>query len=217
MYVHTEPTARQDTNLYYLVPEPPRGRSPGPRDTRVFAFAIGTGVIGDTGKGSRVEDKQYWQDAHEYLHRSQLRGICHVGCCASALIVRQLRKASMLIIFAVLATSRGRFSTVNLDLPPDQNLPPIFTAPSCGDDPNGCRSLWDIIWSCLSTMFLCTWVVIHPNIPGPEEPWTKVALRRVGIVTATLIAPEIILSWAVRQLIVAVKLAKKHKGESVER
>jgi hypothetical protein len=83
------------------------------------------------------------------------------------------------------------------------------------DDPNGCRTLWQIVWSSLFTIFLCTWVSVHPNIPGPHEGWLRVALRRLGIMLAMLIAPEIIVSWAVRQRILARRLANQHKRESV--
>jgi hypothetical protein len=40
------------------------------------------------------------------------------------------------------------------------------TSPSCKDIDN-CRTLLGIIWSCITTVFLCTWVAIHPNIPEP--------------------------------------------------
>jgi hypothetical protein len=40
------------------------------------------------------------------------------------------------------------------------------TSPSCKDIDN-CRTLLGIIWSCITSVFLCTWVAIHPNIPEP--------------------------------------------------
>lgn len=36
-----------------------------------------------------------------------------------------------------------------------------------------CRTIWDIIWSCLATIFVCIWVAIHPNIPRPKAPARK--------------------------------------------
>jgi hypothetical protein len=81
-------------------------------------------------------------------------------------------------------------------------------------DPDGCRTLWDIVRSCLFTIILCTWVSVHPNIPGPKDEWPTVVLRRVGIMLAALIAPEFILVWAIRQRDLAHDLANKHrKGE----
>lgn len=36
-----------------------------------------------------------------------------------------------------------------------------------------CRTVWNIIWSCLITIFACTWVVVHPNIPQPKTPFRR--------------------------------------------
>src|SRR5262245_61666471 len=62
-----------------------------------------------------------------------------------------------------------------------------------------CRTLWDIIRSCLFTVFLCTWVSLHPNIPGPDEKWWRVFLRRVGAMALAFVAPELVVAWAMRQ------------------
>jgi len=45
-----------------------------------------------------------------------------------------------------------------------------------------CRTVWNIIWSCLVTIFSCTWVAVHPNIPNAEEKWFMTALRRLQLV-----------------------------------
>jgi len=107
-----------------------------------------------------------------------------------------------------------------------QTLPLVVNTPSSSqassritatcDCPNQCRTLWDIVWSCLFTMFLCTWVSIHPNIPSPHEGWVRVTSRRLGVMLAVLIAPELIFSWALRQRILARRLANEHRGELVE-
>jgi len=118
----------------------------------------------------------------------------------------------MIVILAVLAATRA--SPVGLRSPPILSLDQLQAhGPSC-DDPNGCRSLTDIIRSCALTIFLCTWVSMHPNIPSPDERWPRIALRRVGLMLLSLIAPEAIVAWALRQRQVAVELAGKHKGES---
>ena len=56
---------------------------------------------------------------------------------------------------------------------------------------------------------------MHPNISGPYEKWHRIALRRVGLMTAALIAPEFVVVWAMRQRIVARRLAEEHQGENV--
>jgi len=115
----------------------------------------------------------------------------------------------MIILLAILAATRAS--------PLSSPSAPVISlahrqAPSC-DDPDGCRSLGDIIRSCALTIFLCTWVSVHPNIPSPHEGWPRIALRRAGIMLAALIFPEAIIAWALRQRFEARRLAKEHKRE----
>jgi hypothetical protein len=70
------------------------------------------------------------------------------------------------------------------------------------------RSLWDIIWSCVLTLFACTWTAIHPNIPGMDEGKFAVLSRRLGIMIMALIIPELIITWATCQFISARNTAK---------
>ncbi|TDL17938.1 hypothetical protein BD410DRAFT_775534 [Rickenella mellea] len=81
------------------------------------------------------------------------------------------------------------------------------------NDLNNCRTTSDIIWSCLTTIFACTWVAIHPNIPAPYESLFEIGLRRLGIVIMALIAPELVILWAMKQWIISRRLAKEHHAE----
>ncbi|KAH0579976.1 hypothetical protein H2248_002796 [Termitomyces sp. 'cryptogamus'] len=82
--------------------------------------------------------------------------------------------------------------------------PSDFTpASSCND-----RSIWDIIWNCLSIIFACTWIAVHPNLPKPDE---RPMLRRLKIFALALIAPELIVLWAMRQWVSSRKLAHRYK------
>ena len=74
------------------------------------------------------------------------------------------------------------------------------------------RSLLDILWSCLATLFACSWVSVHPNIPGPDESWWRISLRRLELMFWTVFAPELIITWAFRQWSGARYLEKLHKG-----
>lgn len=71
------------------------------------------------------------------------------------------------------------------------------------DDINRCRTLSSIIISCASTVFLCTWVSLHPDVPDdPYEPWWKIRnydgilKNRVAMGLLALLAPEVILMEA---------------------
>ncbi|KAF7370001.1 hypothetical protein MSAN_00630100 [Mycena sanguinolenta] len=37
------------------------------------------------------------------------------------------------------------------------------------DDINNSRTIFSIVWGCLATIFACTWVSVHPNVP-PTQP-----------------------------------------------
>ncbi|KAI9513409.1 hypothetical protein F5148DRAFT_971918 [Russula earlei] len=115
----------------------------------------------------------------------------------------------MIFVLAILAATRAS--------PLDQISPPLvtrdqFQGRSC-DNPSGCRSLWDIIWSCAVTLLLCTWASVHPNIPSPHERWPRIAVRRMGLMFTSLFVPEAMIAWAWRQRLAAGELGKKHKGE----
>ena len=141
------------------------------------------------------------------------------------------------------------------------------TSSSCKDIDN-CRTILGIVWSCISTILLCTWVSNHPNIPEPEpqkrvpepnlqdehvpdipepkpqdrrapdnpEPvttrvrkfwdecahgvrrfWDRCAHKilslfqnKIRLFICALLVPEYILAWAIRQHIMARKIANEH-------
>ncbi|KAE9392766.1 hypothetical protein BT96DRAFT_944402 [Gymnopus androsaceus JB14] len=58
----------------------------------------------------------------------------------------------------------------------------------------------EIVWSCLTTIFACTWVAVHPNIPALDDSGGQLLWRRVKILAVALIAPEFIIIWAANQL-----------------
>lgn len=82
-----------------------------------------------------------------------------------------------------------------------------------------CRTVWNIIWSCLITIFACIWVAIHPNIPQPRPPsrnrFETLANichglgEKLAIALLALLAPEFIFVWALRQWLRARSIAKQ--------
>ncbi|KAG0695635.1 hypothetical protein DFH29DRAFT_1072420 [Suillus ampliporus] len=75
------------------------------------------------------------------------------------------------------------------------------------------RNLWRIIWSCVATLFACTWTGIHPNIPGMKEGKFAVVSRRAFIMIMALIAPELIVTLAAAQFFSARAAAKDFNRE----
>ncbi|KAK0228927.1 hypothetical protein IW262DRAFT_1242668, partial [Armillaria fumosa] len=66
------------------------------------------------------------------------------------------------------------------------------------------RTLWNVLWSCLTTIFASTWLAVHPNVPGRritkgEGPWILSTREHLKVMAMALIAPEIIVAWAATQ------------------
>ncbi|KAG6909623.1 hypothetical protein DXG01_016405 [Tephrocybe rancida] len=79
----------------------------------------------------------------------------------------------------------------------------LVPASSCDN-----RTLSGIAWSCLTTIFACTWIAIHPNIPKAGE---RPIVRRFKTFILALIAPELMVAWASRQWFSSRQLARKYK------
>ncbi|PVG02860.1 hypothetical protein CPB86DRAFT_862574 [Serendipita vermifera] len=91
---------------------------------------------------------------------------------------------------------------------------------SC-DDINECRKLTQIVWGCIATILIWTWVVLHPNIPPPVDnrhmdirekyiSRIRTVLRhRLLPFAVTLMAPEWTLAWAMQQWIAAKQIAQE--------
>ncbi|TFK32498.1 hypothetical protein BDQ12DRAFT_576420, partial [Crucibulum laeve] len=69
------------------------------------------------------------------------------------------------------------------------------------------RTMLNILWSCLSTIFACTWLAVHPNIPAPNDTEFSIARRRAKIMLYAFLAPEIVIFWAIKQRIAAQDLS----------
>ena len=74
------------------------------------------------------------------------------------------------------------------------------------------RTHSNIVWSCILTAVLCSWISIHPNVP-PQSRRRRL-FRGVRTMFWTIVAPELILGWAVRQWFAAKEirdLYNKHR------
>ena len=108
-------------------------------------------------------------------------------------------------------------------------IPPIISrsleSNSCTDLTHS-RTVWNIIWSCLATIFSCTWVAVHPNIPCPKKreakncfqrwvrnPLLSFAEHRLPLFVCALLVPEYVLAWAIRQYLSARKIANENTSE----
>ncbi|KAF9040629.1 hypothetical protein BJ165DRAFT_1350689, partial [Panaeolus papilionaceus] len=74
------------------------------------------------------------------------------------------------------------------------------------------RKLGQIIYQCLITILISTWLSTHPNLPG-ELLWYKRLWRRAKLWAWSLLVPEVIFLWSIRQMYAARKYALKYKGQ----
>ncbi|KDQ55325.1 hypothetical protein JAAARDRAFT_114003, partial [Jaapia argillacea MUCL 33604] len=75
------------------------------------------------------------------------------------------------------------------------------------------RTVWRIVSSCLTTIFACTWVAVHPNIPSPYKTNIQITLHQIRLMLITLIALELIIVWVMKQWFVSLQLAKYHADD----
>ncbi|KAJ7897714.1 hypothetical protein B0H14DRAFT_3124604 [Mycena olivaceomarginata] len=78
------------------------------------------------------------------------------------------------------------------------------------NDLQKCRPLFRIIWSCLTTIGLSTWVSLRLNVPPSRLGFFARTWRKLRMVLITLIAPELMLGFAARQYVVAHWFAKTY-------
>ncbi|KAG1897542.1 uncharacterized protein F5891DRAFT_982517 [Suillus fuscotomentosus] len=71
------------------------------------------------------------------------------------------------------------------------------------------RTMWTIISSSVFTLFACIYGAIHPNIPSPEDRPLRVLLQLLGTMIMALIAPELIITWAMRQWFSARRVTRQ--------
>lgn len=149
-------------------------------------------------------------------------GYCSEGaltCTAirwQAFDIRPPDSLSLKMLFIFLFTyALGRsIKAAPLALPSSSNEIQFRDVPTC-DCSNGSnqRSLFDIIWGCIVTLFACTWISVHPNVPSLSDSRSTIIRRRIKIMICALIMPEGVMYWAMRQWLGSRKLARRYKGQ----
>lgn len=66
------------------------------------------------------------------------------------------------------------------------------------------RGTLQLIWSCLITIFACTWTVLHLNVPAYDDKPRTILLRKIKWMVITILFPEFILSKAICDLRLAL-------------
>lgn len=71
-------------------------------------------------------------------------------------------------------------------------------SPACNDIKH-CRTLWSVIYGCLATIFACTWVSFHPDVPSRYDTQCRILAIRVFSVVISFLVPELTVAKAVSQ------------------
>ena len=70
------------------------------------------------------------------------------------------------------------------------------------------RSAWDILWSCLSTIFACTWTLLHMDVPPRNMSIARCTVSKIREWVLAILAPEVTFLRATGQLADAKTLQK---------
>ncbi|EDR07596.1 uncharacterized protein LACBIDRAFT_298683 [Laccaria bicolor S238N-H82] len=105
----------------------------------------------------------------------------------------------MLIFLALFYFSLVSTRAAPLDIISGGNTPNNLVLQTYVSPPDQ-RTVSGIFWNCVVTISLCTWTSVYPNIPGPDQKWWNVTLRRIELMLWAILAPELIFFWALRQL-----------------
>ena len=79
----------------------------------------------------------------------------------------------------------------------------------------GTRSTLALLWSCLFTMFLCTWTALHFNVPGPHDSKWTVFVRKAKWMCIGLLAPEFVTAVALYELDIVTHIKRKVNSNSI--
>ncbi|OBT39997.1 hypothetical protein VE00_09425 [Pseudogymnoascus sp. WSF 3629] len=76
------------------------------------------------------------------------------------------------------------------------------------------RGSIDILYTCLSTIFLCSWTVLHLNIPSCSDTSKKIFLRKLKWMGVAIMVPEFVTALAFNQWMQAWAIKRRLKTVS---
>ena len=93
--------------------------------------------------------------------------------------------------------------------------PQLEEPPATSSDNRPKRTLFNIVLGCASTIVISTWRSVHPNIP-PQQSYLRRIFRKLDLLICTIIAPEILPLWALKQWIAATRVADIYNNRGRE-
>lgn len=78
------------------------------------------------------------------------------------------------------------------------------------------RGTGEILWSCSFAVFVCTWTVLHLNLPGEgDSQWTRIR-RKIRWMTFAVIIPEVVTASAFAQRVAAKQTVRSMREIGIE-
>ena len=100
------------------------------------------------------------------------------------------------IVLVLLLNIHGSHAApIHSSVPVGENIGSFLALASSKSQPE--RTLFNITYSCLLTVVICAWTSVHPNVPPQNRG--QALFWRLKMMFWTVVAPELILAWAVRQ------------------
>ncbi|KAF8318576.1 uncharacterized protein EI90DRAFT_2941674 [Cantharellus anzutake] len=92
----------------------------------------------------------------------------------------------------------------------------INVSEACNDLRN-CRTMWNLVYSCLLTIFICVWTAVHPNVVEGDKgdmDLAEIVNRddRFGLMRRSLIFPEWVVATAWDEFSEAWKISRECKN-----
>lgn len=125
----------------------------------------------------------------------------------------------MFVLFAIFMLSKSILGT-SVSIPGVTPVLPLGSDPiilaaatSANDHPS--RTTYTIIRTCFLTLFICIWQSTHSNMNAPRDSGIFCLYKKVNHALNTLLAPEMVLFFALRQRFEAKKIADRYNEEFV--
>lgn len=111
--------------------------------------------------------------------------------------IRVLASNTMLTLVLILAAFFAGHSSAS-------NSPALVSWQLDGNS----RSTWDIVWTCFSTVFACTWTALHLDVPARNMSDVRSTISKIRAWFLAVLVPEVYFWLASMQLYHAISLRK---------
>ena len=109
--------------------------------------------------------------------------------------------SALFLVQALIFIGQTHAAPVNPHIVQHSTPPPteFSSRTSACNDINNCRTLSHIISSCIATIFACTWVSYHPDVPNRTHTLWRIRATHFFAVVFSFLMPELAIAKAFAQ------------------